>query len=78
MKEAMTAKEYAKKYDMALNYKIVAERAFNAGLKVGREETKTDRIKKMEAELKELRRYKKDMEETLHDPERLADLICGL
>ncbi len=74
----MTAKEYAKKYDMALNFKIVAERAFNAGLKVGREETKTDKAKKMEAELKELRQYKKNMEETLYNPERLADLIGGL
>jgi len=74
----MTAKEYAKKYDMALNFKIVAERAFNAGLKVGREEVKPDKVKKMEAELKELRQYKKNMEETLYDPERLADLIGGL
>jgi hypothetical protein len=74
----MTAKEYAKKYDMALNFKIVAERAFNAGLKVGREEVKPDKAKKMEAELKELRQYKKNMEETLYDPERLADLIGGL
>lgn len=74
----MTAKEYAKKYDMALNFKIVAERAFNAGLKAGREEVKTDKAKKMEAELKELRQYKKNMEETLYDPECLADLIGGL
>ena len=74
----MTAKEYAKKYDMALNFKIVAERAFNAGLKVGREEVKPDKAKKMETELKELRKYKKNMEETLYDPERLADLIGGL
>ena len=74
----MTAKEYAKKYDMALNFKIVAERAFNAGLKVGREEVKPDKAKKMESELKELRQYKKNMEQTLYDPERLADLIGGL
>lgn len=74
----MNAKEYAKRYAMALNFKIVAERAFNAGLKVGREEVKPDKVKKMEAELKELRQYKKNMEETLYDPERLADLIGGL
>ena len=74
----MTAKEYSKKYDMAINFKIVSEESFNAGLKEGREETKTDKIRKMEKELKELREYKKNMEETLYDPERLANLIGGL
>lgn len=56
----MTAKEYAKKYDMALTFKIVAERAFNTGLIVGREAAKTIKVKEMEAELKILRKYKKD------------------
>jgi len=74
----MTGKEYSKKYDMALNFKVVAERSFNAGLKVGREEVKSNKVKKMEAELKELRQYKKNMEETLCDSELLANLIGGL
>jgi hypothetical protein len=74
----MTAKEYSRKYDLALNFKMVSETSFNAGLKEGREETKTDKIRKMEKELKELREYYKNMEETLYDPERLANLIGGL
>jgi hypothetical protein len=32
----------------------------------------------METELKELRRYQKNMEETLYNPEKLAELIGGL
>ena len=74
----MTAKQYGKKYDLALNFKIVAERAFTAGLKVGREETKTDKVKKLEKDLKYYKQYHDDMERTLLDPERLATLIGGL
>jgi hypothetical protein len=39
---------------------------------------KTDKTKQMEKELKELRRYQKDMEATLYNPEKLANLIGGL
>ena len=74
----MNAKEYSKRYDLALNFKIVSQKAFNAGLKTGREEVKTDNIKKLEKELKELRVYKKEMEATLLNPNSLADLIGGL
>lgn len=74
----MTAKEYSKRYDLALNFKKVAELAFNEGLKKGREETKTDKIRLMEKELKELRTYKKEMEECMAEGDKLAELIGGL
>jgi hypothetical protein len=74
----MTKKDIISKYRTYPTYTQIATEAFEAGLKLGREEQKTDKTKQMEKELKELRRYQKDMEATLYDPERLADLIGGL
>ncbi len=74
----MGLKEHISKYRTYPTYIQIATEAYKAGLKEGREETKTDKFKKMEKELKELRRYHKNMEETLYDPEKLADLIGGL
>lgn len=74
----MTKQEIINKYKPYPTYTKIASEAFEAGLKIGREELTTDKIKQMETELKELRRYKKDMEETIYDPERLANLIGSL
>lgn len=74
----MTKKDIIAKYRTYPTYTQIATEAFDAGLKLGREERKTDKTKQMETELKELRRYQRDMEATLYDPERLADLIGGL
>lgn len=74
----MTAKKYSDRYALALNYQKVAELAFTAGLKQGREEKKTDKIRKLELDLKRYKEYHDDMEKTLYDPEKLSDLIGGL
>ena len=74
----MGLKEHISKYRTYPTYTQIATEAYKAGLKEGREETKTDKFKKMEKELKDLRLYRKNMEETLYDPEKLADLIGGL
>ncbi|MFL1896759.1 hypothetical protein ACJRPK_13720 [Aquimarina sp. 2-A2] len=74
----MTKEDIISKYRAYPTYQQIAKEAFEAGLRLGREERKTDKIKQMEKELKELRRYQKDMEATLCDPERLANLIGGL
>ena len=74
----MTKKEIIAKYKPYPTYTQIATEAFEAGLKIGREEKKTDKTKQQEKELKELRRYKKNIEAALYDPERLADLIAGL
>jgi hypothetical protein len=74
----MTAKEYSKKYDMALNFKIVAERAFNAGLKAGREKNKTDKAKATERELKKVKAELKSLWKTLEDPEECGRLLAGM
>ena len=74
----MTKQDLINKYKPYPTYTQIATEAFEAGLKQGREETKTDKFKQMEKELKELRRYHREMEKTLYDPERLADLIGGL
>ena len=74
----MTKKELITKYRTYPTFTQIATEAFEAGLKIGREERKTDKTKQMEKELKELRRYQKDMEATIYDPERLANLIGGL
>ena len=81
----MTAKEHSKKYDLAINFKMVSEESFEEGRKQGIYESQTTLTKELENklkhakdELKELRQYKKNMEETLYNPERLADIIGGL
>lgn len=74
----MTKKDIIAKYRAYPTYTQIATEAFEAGLKLGREERKTDKTKQMEKELKDLRRYQKNMEATLYDPERLADLIGGI
>jgi hypothetical protein len=74
----MNKKDIIAKYRTYPTYTQIAIEAFDYGLKIGREERKTDKTKQLETELKELRRYQKDMEETLYDPERLANLIGGL
>ena len=74
----MTKKEIIAKYKPYPTYTQIATEAFDSGLKTGREERKTDKTKQMETELKELRSYYKNMEKTLNDPEKLADLIGGL
>ena len=73
----MTAKEYAKRYDMALNFKIVAEKAFTSGLKQGRSENETERFKRLQKEVKKLRDDNKMYKGILYDNERLADWIAG-
>jgi len=72
----MTAKDYSSRYDLALNFKKVAELAFNAGLKEGRNE-KTD-IVKLKKELKETKKELKSLYDTLYDPEKCGEFIAGL
>ena len=74
----MTKKQIIAKYKPYPTYTKIATEAFDAGLKIGRDEKKADKNKQMEKELKRLRSYYKNMEETLNDPEKLADLIGGL
>lgn len=75
----MTAEQYAhKNYGQFVNYKAVAKLAFQDGLTQGREESKTDRIAKMEKQLIELRAYKKDKEDMFNDSERLGEFLAGL
>tara|TARA_R110000764_G_scaffold239533_1_gene339167 strand:+ start:2119 stop:2343 length:225 start_codon:yes stop_codon:yes gene_type:complete len=74
----MTKKQIIAKYRPYPTYTQIAKEAFDAGLKIGRDEKKTDKTKQIEQELKRLRSYYKTMEETLNDPEKLADLIGGL
>ena len=73
----MGLKEHISKYTPYPTYTRIATEAYKAGLKEGREETKTDKFKKMEKELEELRLYRKSMEDTLYDPEKLAEFISG-
>ena len=74
----MTKKQIIAKYRPYPTYTQIGTEAFDAGLKIGRDENKTDKTKQIEQELKRLRSYYKNMEETLNDPEKLADLIGGL
>lgn len=74
----MTAKEYATKYDGFPTYEKIAKEAFQAGLKEGIRRGSIDYINRLERELKELRQYHKDMEDTLYDPEKLGQLLTGL
>ncbi len=74
----MTKKDIIDKYKTYPTYTQIATEAFEAGLKLGIEEQKKDRTKQMEKEIKELRLYKKNMEETIYDPNKLADLISGI
>ena len=74
----MTKQELIAKYKPYPTYTQIATESFEAGYKVGKEEVKPNKVLKMEQELKELRRYQKNMEKTLYDPEKLADLIGGL
>lgn len=64
------------------NWLDIAEKSFNDGIKQGITETEKNYslsgVRKLKAELDELREYKRDMEATLEDPERLAELIGGL
>lgn len=72
----MNAKEYSKRYDLAINYKKVAELAFNAGLKQGREENKD--FSKLEKELKKVKFELKELWASLQDPEKCGQLLAGL
>jgi len=74
----MTAKEYGSKYALAINFQIVAEKAFSSGLKQGRSENETDRFKRLEKEVIKLREDNKMYKGILDDPERLADWIGGM
>ena len=74
----MTKKEIIAKYRPYPTYTKIATEAFDAGLKIGRDEKKTNKTKQIEKELKRLRSYYKNMEETLTDPDKLANLIGGL
>ena len=74
----MTKQELIAKYKPYPTYTQIATEAFEAGYKFGKEEVKPNKVLKMEQELKELRRYQKNMEKTLYDPKKLADLIGGL
>ena len=75
----MTAEKYAHThYGQFVNYKAVSKESFQAGLNQGRDESKTDRIAKLEKEVKELREYKKDKEDLFYDSERLGEFLAGL
>ena len=74
----MTAKEYSSRYDMALNFKIVAEKAYKAGLKQGKSEDKNEVFQRLEKEVKKLRQENKELNEVLNDGEKLADWISGM
>ena len=74
----MTAKEYGSKYSLAINFQIVAEKAFTEGLKQGRSENETSRFKKLEEEVIILRKDNKMYKGILNDGERLADWIGGM
>jgi len=74
----MTAEEYSKQYDLAINFKIVAKKAFTEGLKQGRSENETERFNKLKKEVLKLREENKWMDEVLHDSDRLVDWIGGM
>lgn len=74
----MTKKDLLAKYKPYPTYTQIAIEGFQVGLNQGREEVKTDKIRSMEIRLKYLEEYHDNMEKTLHDPERLAELIGGL
>ena len=74
----MTRQEIISKYKPYKTYLAIALKAYDAGLKKGREEKKTDREKKLEKKVKELQEYHDNMEKTLYDPEEFAKLIGGL
>lgn len=78
----MTGKQYAeKKYGPMANrnWLDIAAKAFDAGKEQQEASMKAFLLSnKLFAELEELRAYKKDMEDCLENPERLADLIGGL
>jgi len=74
----MTGEEYSKKYDLAINFKIMAKEAFNEGLKQGRSENETKRFNKLKREVIKLREENKWMNGVLNDPEKLADWIGGI
>tara|TARA_R110000851_G_scaffold89119_2_gene194414 strand:- start:90 stop:317 length:228 start_codon:yes stop_codon:yes gene_type:complete len=74
----ITKKELLAKYRPYPTYTQIAIEAFEAGLKIGREEVKTEKTRQMEKDLEELRNYHKNMESILYDPEKLADLIYGI
>ena len=74
----MNKKQLIAKYKPYPTYVEIAKEGYEVGLKEGREENKSDYIKKLERENIELKQYKDDMEKTLYDPERLANLISGL
>jgi flagellar biosynthesis/type III secretory pathway protein FliH len=74
----MTAKEYIKRYAQAPNYAKVAQLAFKAGLEEGRKENRDAEVQKLKQQLKHYKEYHDNMEKTLYEPEKLADLIGGL
>ena len=70
----MTIKDYLKQYDNAPNYKIIAERAFKAGL----ESAKPTDVKRLQNELKEAKKELPDLYDTLYDPEKCGEFLAGL
>ena len=73
-----TKKELKSKYKPYPTYYAIALEGFNLGLKIGKSENMTKEFINLKKEVLELRNYKKNMEETLHDPEKLANLIGGI
>lgn len=78
----MTGKQYAEKKfgNMAnRNWLDIACKSFEDGKEFQEAKMKAYLLSnKLYAELDDLRQYKKDMEATLADPERLAEMIGGL
>ena len=73
----MTAEEYSKQYDLAINFKIVAKQAFSEGLRQGKSQNQTEEFKRLKRELKKVKEENKWMKEVLYDPDRLTDWVCG-
>jgi hypothetical protein len=74
----MNAKEYSKKYDLAINFKIVSETAFKAGLEEGRNEQRSEYYKNLENKFDKLKQENIELKEILYDGEKLADFLGGM
>ncbi|TXD47350.1 hypothetical protein [Polaribacter sp. IC073] len=74
----MTKKELLAKYRPYPTYTAIAKEAFELGLKIGEETNQTDKAKKDAIELMKVKAELKHLWETLEDPEKCVELICGM
>lgn len=74
-----TPQRYAKElYDGQKTWMQIAEKAFRDGENNAIRIIRHKEYKELYKELEVLRKYKKDTEELLNDPDRLSEYIAGL